>query len=95
MKLEKPLKCPYEQVCALHTSQRKEAPIIIFNSSEEEKYICRNDVSIVDNCAYLHQLENEDKQIALLEKILMELRPKRVGKINPKDFENIDQSLDF
>jgi hypothetical protein len=71
MALEKALSCPYEQTCNLYFP--KGNPMIINSSTERYTYLCMNNGTTLDNCAYLHQLANEDKQTELLEKMLVRL----------------------
>lgn len=63
------LRCPYEPKCPLH-SLLGNAMIV---KDLAGKYQCIQVVDRINNCTYLHQLANEDKQTALLEKILNRL----------------------
>ena len=84
------LRCPYSFNCPNHSQPGK----VFIIRDDSKKYTCRNPdyqySDSVNDCTYLHQLANEDKQTELLEKILTELRPKRVGETNPDDFEDRD-----
>lgn len=73
------LRCPYGPQCSLHFPLGEDTRIWPDATGNYECTSIKNNENTGDkvyNCTYLHQLANEDKQTALLEKILIELGPK-------------------
>lgn len=85
------LQCPYSKQCSIHHNFKQDYNLIEIHK-RPEGYTCINPadfMNAITNCTYLHQLANEDKQTELLEKILIELSPKKIGESSP-DLNEID-----
>ncbi len=84
------LRCQYSFNCPLHSEAGDN--MVIRSDSGEYRCIMRGEsfVDMVPDCTYLHQLEETDKQTALLEKILVQLSPRKLGEINSDNSDNRD-----
>ena len=62
--------CPYNFDCPIHSHSGDN--MVIKSPSKDYRCIVKKDdsIDVITNCTYLHQLENDDKQTALLERIL-------------------------